>query len=427
MGAIRTCVGPSGRWVLSTCGVYPQVDIAARHGDRRIPTVEDVDNDRTLPSPHGEYDPGAPPGTGRRADMVTTLLDRAMRRPAERTTAAARRRLDALGGPARHGGEPEPPLARSYTDPLYAPPLPPSAWPTTPIPVVPEAPPRPYGRGRGGPATRLLAAARDRLPAVLRGRWSLDRRAGIALAMVAAAGVLWAGWQVWQAQPHATTLPAAPRSAAGGWSSRALHDAAAVAPADVAGSTRPALTAGSPDAAGWGAAFPGTAPAGDQSPAADGSGSGAGGALVVDVAGAVKQPGVHRLPPGSRVADAIDASGGALAGTDLSPLNLARRLTDGEQIRVGLPATAPPPESDAPATGGRGRGKKGAASGGAPVSLSHATADQLQTLPGIGPALAQRILDWRTQHGTFTSPDDLQQVPGIGPRKFAQLRGLVAP
>jgi competence protein ComEA len=355
--------------------------------------------------------------------MMTALLDRAMRRPAERTAAAARRRLDALGKAPRHGDEPGSPLVRSYTDPSYVARLPSTAWPTTPLPAVTETPLRPSPHARSGAATRLLGMARDRLPAVLRGRWSLDRRAGIALALVAAVGVAWAGWQLWRAEPRSTVLPAAPRSASGAWSARTVHDAAAIAPAD----TRPAVTAGpaassTPSSAdAWGGA-PAAGSTGGP-PASDAS---AGGTLVVDVAGAVRQPGIHRLPAGARVVDAIDASGGALAGTDLSPLNLARRLTDGEQIRVGLPATGPAP-GDVPApSGGHGRGKKGAATD-SPVSLGQATVDQLQTLPGIGPALAQRIIDWRTQHGDFTSPDQLQQVPGIGPRKFAQLRALVRP
>jgi competence protein ComEA len=140
--------------------------------------------------------------------------------------------------------------------------------------------------------------------------------------------------------------------------------------------------------------------------------------VTVDIAGKVAKPGLRRLPKGSRVADALTAAGGALPGTDTTGLNLARQVTDGEQILVGV---TPPAEA---ATGGAS-GAAGAP--GAPLSLNSATATQLDTLPGVGPVLAQHILDFRTQHGGFTSLQQLQQIPGIGPRKFATLQPLVHP
>jgi competence protein ComEA len=134
--------------------------------------------------------------------------------------------------------------------------------------------------------------------------------------------------------------------------------------------------------------------------------------LVVHVAGKVRKPGIVRLPPGSRVLDAVAAAGGAHDGADLTGLNLARMLTDGEQVLVGVPAPAgatPDPPGTAPG----------------PVNLNTATADQLEELPGIGPALAGRILAWRDEHGRFSSIEELQEVSGIGPATFAELADLV--
>lgn len=139
------------------------------------------------------------------------------------------------------------------------------------------------------------------------------------------------------------------------------------------------------------------------------------GQVVVDVVGKVRHPGLIRLPTGARVDDAIRAAGGALPGTDLSGVNLARVLVDGEQIAVGTSGVAPPSGP----TGGSG------ASAGALINLNSATAEQLDALPGVGPVLAQRIVDWRTQHGRFDSIDQLRDVPGIGDAKFAEIRALV--
>ncbi|HYX86012.1 MAG TPA: ComEA family DNA-binding protein [Gaiellales bacterium] len=134
--------------------------------------------------------------------------------------------------------------------------------------------------------------------------------------------------------------------------------------------------------------------------------------LVVDVAGAVRRPGVYRLPAGARVLDAVHrarASGRA----DLTALNLAARLTDGEQVLVPRRGAGPHPVG------------AGSAQPAAPVSLNSATLDELETLDGIGPALGQRIIDYRTQHGGFRSVEELDQVSGIGPARLAALRGHV--
>jgi competence protein ComEA len=142
--------------------------------------------------------------------------------------------------------------------------------------------------------------------------------------------------------------------------------------------------------------------------------------LVVDVAGAVRRPGLYRLAQGSRVADAVARAGGATGKAALDGVNLAAPLADGEQVVV--PARVPGAGS-ASATAAAG----GSAPGAGPVSLSTATAEQLDALPGIGPVTAQKIVDYRTQHGAFHSVDELDAVSGIGPAKLDQLRSLVVP
>lgn len=151
--------------------------------------------------------------------------------------------------------------------------------------------------------------------------------------------------------------------------------------------------------------------------------------LVISVVGRVARPGLVRVPDGARVADALDAAGGAPPGTDLLGLNLARKLSDGEQLLVGV---APPPGQPTdggvpPAPGAPATGATGGAGGGAgsAVDLNAATMEQLDALPGVGPVTAQRILDWRAAHGRFTSVDQLREVSGIGESKYAQLKDLV--
>jgi competence protein ComEA len=143
--------------------------------------------------------------------------------------------------------------------------------------------------------------------------------------------------------------------------------------------------------------------------------------LVVSVVGRVGSPGLVTLPVGSRVADAVRAAGGALPRTNDLALNLARRLSDGEQIYVGIAvpagASVAPPPAD-PAAGG-------SAAPGAKIDLNTATDEQLQTLPGVGPAMSQHILTWRTQHGHFDSIGQLRDVDGIGDGRYAKLKNLV--
>jgi competence protein ComEA len=164
-------------------------------------------------------------------------------------------------------------------------------------------------------------------------------------------------------------------------------------------------------------------------PAAGGAGTAgatASAVVVVHVVGQVRRPGVRRLPVGSRVQDAVEAAGGPRPKADLARVNLARVLIDGEQVRVPAPGDPDPPllgvGAGAP-PGGSTAG--GGASGTAPVSINTADLAGLDTLPGVGPVLAQRILDWRGEHGRFTSVDELGEVSGIGEKLLAQLRPLV--
>lgn len=146
------------------------------------------------------------------------------------------------------------------------------------------------------------------------------------------------------------------------------------------------------------------------------SSSAAEASIVVSVVGLVARPGLVTLSEGARVADALREVGGPAPGADLGALNLARRLADGEQIYVGVPT--PPGAEPAPAASGApGVAEK--------VDLNTATLAALDTLPGVGPVTAQRIVDWRAQHGRFDSVDQLREIDGIGPSKFAKLKELV--
>lgn len=139
--------------------------------------------------------------------------------------------------------------------------------------------------------------------------------------------------------------------------------------------------------------------------------------LVVDVAGAVRRPGLYRLHEGERIADAIAAAGGATAKAVVDLVNLAAPLADGEQVVVprgagGATAASPPAAGGSPAS---------------PLDLNTATVEQLDALPGVGPSTAQKIVDYRQAHGPFRSVDELDGVSGIGPAKLAELKGLVIP
>jgi competence protein ComEA len=136
--------------------------------------------------------------------------------------------------------------------------------------------------------------------------------------------------------------------------------------------------------------------------------------LVVHVAGAVRRPGLYRLREGARIADAVARAGGAARRAELSAVNLAAPLVDGAQVLVPLRGPAGSPPGGEPAAAG-------------PVSLGSATVEQLDELPGVGPVTAQKIVDYRAEHGPFRSVDDLDAIPGIGPARLEQIRDLVTP
>ena len=216
-----------------------------------------------------------------------------------------------------------------------------------------------------------------RLPTTVRdGRVEVSRPAAFGVALLAAAALVLAGSYAWRARAVEAILPTDPT-------------APVVAPS----------ASGGPPAAGASAAAASGAP--DVVVV-----------IVVDVAGKVRRPGVVRLPLGSRVVDAIEAAGGVRGTVDLTPLNLARVLSDGEQVLVGVDGAATP-------TAGPG-GTTGSGTD-AVVDLNTATLEQLDVLPGVGPVLAQRIIDWRTAHGRFSSVEELREVSGIGDARFADL------
>jgi competence protein ComEA len=177
-----------------------------------------------------------------------------------------------------------------------------------------------------------------------------------------------------------------------------------------AGAAAPPIV-GSGDSATGGVATGGAA-------AADSAAPGESTRLVVYVVGAVRRPGLYRLAQGTRVADAVSRAGGVTHKADPAALNLAAPLADGEQVLV--PARLP-----VAVAASQGAAVPGLPPG--PVQLSSATAEQLDALPGIGPATAQKILDYRAEHGAFRSVEELDDVPGIGPARVEQLKGLVVP
>jgi competence protein ComEA len=251
----------------------------------------------------------------------------------------------------------------------------------------------------------------DRVPPGWReGRRVVPARAALAAVVLAVALVAGLVAHRMAADPSSVTVPAA------GASSQVRSRAAAI-PA-VGGDS----AAGSVSTVGSAAAAASAAP------------SSGGGVLVVDVEGKVRRPGLVRVPGGSRVADAVEAAGGPAPGAALVRINLARPLSDGEQVVVPGPNDPiPPGVNGSGGAGGSGGGSAGSGAGSAggtgsgngPVDLNTATVQQLDALPGIGPVLAGRIVAWRTEHGRFTSVDQLSEVSGIGDALMGKLRPLV--
>ncbi len=158
--------------------------------------------------------------------------------------------------------------------------------------------------------------------------------------------------------------------------------------------------------------------------------------MYVHVIGAVSEPGVVEVPPGSRVSDVVGSAGGTTTSADLSRINLARLVLDGERIWVPVLGEEPPDEvaeptapgvsatPDGSASGSAGGGDA-AGAGAAAIDINAADATALQTLPGVGPVTAESILAWRTEHGRFSTVEELMEVSGIGPRTLEKLQPLV--
>ncbi|WP_406435867.1 ComEA family DNA-binding protein [Streptomyces sp. NBC_00631] len=255
-----------------------------------------------------------------------------------------------------------------------------------------------------GLRSRVGFAVRERMPVWLQTRCGLERRGAVALGVVLVVAAALAVQHFWAGRTEAVSAPEVVRAEA------PYEKGGEQAPA--AGALGGAGAATGPDASARTGGAGGTGGFG-------GTGR-PGGEIVVDVTGKVRDPGVHTLPAGSRVTDALRAAGGVRPGTDTDGLNRARFLTDGEQIVVGGPA---PPAAPGQVVGGAAAGTGPSA----PVSLNTATVEQLDALPGVGPVLAQHIVDFRTQHGGFRSVDELRQVKGIGDRRYSDLRDLVRP
>jgi competence protein ComEA len=237
------------------------------------------------------------------------------------------------------------------------------------------------------------------MPLWLQSRCGLERRSVTALGVLLVVAVVFAVQQFWGGRTQSVRAPEVVRAVApyGGQSGAVERKSA-----------EPGGSAGAP-------------------PSPVGSPGSTGSAIVVDVSGKVRSPGLQRLPAGSRVEDALRAAGGVRPGANTEGLNRARLLVDGEQVVVGVPAAvAGPVMGGGSSTTGIGGSASGAIPS-APVSLSTATVDQLDTLPGVGPVLAQHIIDYRTQHGGFRSVDELREVKGIGDRRFSDLQKLVRP
>lgn len=247
-------------------------------------------------------------------------------------------------------------------------------------------PPEPAGRHREEPAGRPL--------------WRVGWRAGLLLTLLVGVIVTFAGaWSITQRGGSVVVEPAP-------------AGLATTVAAPTSDQKRPASAPPSPTGTGT--------PAGPTTPTQ----------LVVHVVGAVNEPGIVTLAPGARVQDALDAAGGPLPEADLGRVNLARLVTDGEQIPVPLPGETLTPATDPasgpaqPPAGGGAGSTAGAAT--AVVNINTATAAELDTLPGIGPVLAERIVAWRTENGPFLTVDDLGEVSGIGDKVLADVRPLVA-
>ncbi len=282
------------------------------------------------------------------------------RRPSPEHQEVVSRRLALLS--AELSGDRPPP------QPPVPPVPPPEPAPVIPVPVVPVP---------GRHAARRSRAPLAVVPATLRGRLALGTAQLAVVALVVAMGLGVTCW--WVVRGDADRLEA------------------------------PALDPTS-------AALVTQSPLSDASPVAAAPSASSGASVTVDVTGKVRRPGIVVLDSGARVVDALEAAGGARPGVDLSGLNLARLLVDGEQVVVGVPAPTGLAAAAVPSPG---------APGGPLVNLNTATQAELEALPEVGPVTAQAILSWRDEHGGFTAVDELLEVDGIGDATLGQLAPYV--
>lgn len=244
-------------------------------------------------------------------------------------------------------------------------------------------------------------------------------------------GLLIAAWQLFITSPE----PSRAQTGAKAGTTRAQSLGTGVAAASAQASARsPASRSGGgvagPASSGGPASAGGATASASRGSAAGGDGAAGSGQIVVDVDGAVAHPGLYKLPPGSRVQAALAAAGGLSPQADAHRINRAAKLHDGQKLYVLSQGESAPPLAASNGQGCEGQSCTSAdgadagsdAEGQGLVNINTANATQLTQLPGIGPAIAQKIIDYRTANGPFTSVDDLTKVPGIGAAKLAQIK-----
>lgn len=240
-------------------------------------------------------------------------------------------------------------------------------------------------------------------------------------------GLLIAAWQLFITSPEPNRAQTGAKAATTRAQSLGMAKSAAVAASAQASARSPAPASGVGNGGAGLASSAGPASSGGATSGGDTAGSGQ---IVVDVDGAVAHPGLYKLPPGSRVQAALAAAGGLSPQADVHRINRAAKLHDGQKLYVLSQGESTPPQAASSGQGCEGQACTSAeggvagsdAEGQGLVNINTANAVQLTQLPGVGPAIAQKIIDYRTANGPFTSVDDLTKVPGIGAAKLAQIK-----
>jgi competence protein comEA helix-hairpin-helix repeat region len=240
-------------------------------------------------------------------------------------------------------------------------------------------------------------------------------------------GLLIAAWQLFITSPEPNRAQTGAKTATTRAQSLGMAKSAAVAASAQASARSPAPASGVGNGGAGLASSAGPASSGGATSGGDTAGSGQ---IVVDVDGAVAHPGLYKLPPDSRVQAALAAAGGLSPQADVHRINRAAKLHDGQKLYVLSQGESGPPQAASSGQGCEGQACTSAEGGVAGsdtegqglVNINTANATQLTQLPGVGPAIAQKIIDYRTANGPFTSVDDLTKVPGIGAAKLAQIK-----